>query len=234
MTLLDRFARFTVVVAMPVVLLLAPLHLFVTKAYVRHEYAQRGFPSSMRFQPAERLAISDAIVDYLRGGLTRQGLAAVRTSTGDEALNTREVDHLVDVRVVMERLFRAHAVATVATLAAAVTLWLRRQRAGLARSLRHGVVATGALIAGVVGFSLVDFDAFFTAFHGLFSCRHLDLRVLRHTDPAISPALWMDAVWKIGVVVAVEMALSTAWAAGWRASPPPWPSLPQVRRHDLR
>lgn len=83
----------------------------------------------MRFQPAERLAISDAIVDYLRGGLTRQGLAAVRTSTGDEALNTREVDHLVDVRVVMERLFRAHAVATVATLAAAVTLWLRRQRA---------------------------------------------------------------------------------------------------------
>lgn len=128
MTLLDRFARFTVVVAMPVVLLLAPLHLFVTKAYVRHEYAQRGF-----------------LVDALSAGRApghlrcdrrlsprrphAPGLAAVRTSTGDEALNTREVDHLVDVRVVMERLFRAHAVATVATLAAAVTLWLRRQRA---------------------------------------------------------------------------------------------------------
>jgi integral membrane protein (TIGR01906 family) len=220
MTLLDRFARFTVVVAMPVVLLLAPLYLFVTKAYVRHEYAQRGFPSSMRFQPAERLAISDAIVDYLRGGLTRQELAAVRTSAGGEALNTREVDHLVDVRVVVERLFRAHAVATVATLAAAVTLWLRRQRAGLARSLRHGVVATGALIAGVVGFSLVDFDAFFTAFHGLFF--RAGTWTFEFTDTLIQLyplPLWMDAVWKIGVAVAVEMVLVYALGS-WLARKP--------------
>ena len=214
MALIDRFARFLLVIGMPLALVLAPMYLFVTPGFVRHEYAQRGFPASIRFDPSERLAISDAAVAYLRGRIGREDLAAVRTASGEIALNTREIDHLVDVRVVMEALFLAQRVAAGAVAVPGVYLWRRGQRYGLSRGLRHGVIATGALIAGTVGYAVLDFDAFFTAFHGLFFRE--GTWTFSYTDTLIQLyplPLWMDAVWKIGAVVALEMVIVYALGA---------------------
>lgn len=207
MTILTRAAYLLLVLSLPAALVLAPMYLFITPGFIRHEYGLSGFPRSARFDDAERIEISDAILHYVRGRITREQLAAVETAEGEPALNGREVDHLVDVRVVMDRLFIVQGLATLAALGAAAFLAFSGRFYGLAAGLRHGVVLTGGLIVAVVGFSLLDFNAFFTAFHNLFfppgtwTFEFTDTLIQLYPLP-----LWMDAVWKIGVVVALLLA----------------------------
>ena len=224
MTILTRAAYLLLVLAIPAALVLAPMYLFITPGFIRHEYGLPGFPGSVRFDAAERIEISDAILHYVRGRITREQLAAVETAEGEPALNAREVDHLADVRIVMDRLFLVQGVATLAALVAIAWLVLRRQVLDLAAGLRHGVILAAGLIVVVVGYSLLDFGAFFTAFHNLFfppgtwTFEFTDTLIQLYPLP-----LWMDAVWKIGVVVAIELAAVYALGAYLRRSTPPEP-----------
>ncbi len=208
MAVWDRLARVLVVIALPLALLLAPMYPLITPAFVRHEYGQPGFPAATRYDNAERLAISDPILAYLRGQLSRDALATVRTRSGEIALNAREVGHLVDVRVVMDALFRVQQIATLGAIIPIAALGVRGRRRALGRSLRQGVAVTGVLIAAIVGFALIDFDTFFTAFHGLFF--RSGTWTFDWTDTLIQlyPLLfWVDTVWKYGALAALGLAV---------------------------
>ena len=201
-----------VAVAVPILALLTPLYLFITPAFVRHEYAQAEFPPSLFYDTPERLHLSDTILRYVRGHASLEELALLRTDDGAVALNQREVDHLVDVRVVMDAFFVVHSVAAILAAVALVVLW-RIGRERLAGALRSGVWVAGGLIAFVVLASLVDFGEFFTRFHELFFSA--DSWLFYETDTLIQLyplRFWMDAVWKIGVVVLMELALIYAGA----------------------
>jgi len=161
-------ARALVIVAIPIVLVATPLYLFVSPAFVRLEYARPGFPPSSRFQDAERLRLSDVLVNYLRNRATAEDMATMRTDGGAIAMRDEEVQHIVDVRRVTDGFFVAHQVALAAGLLAALALWFWGGRELLPGALRRGVWLTGGLMAMVVLFSLIDFDLFFTRFHQMF------------------------------------------------------------------
>ncbi len=198
-------ARAVLVLALPFVLLLSPLYLFVTTGFVRHEYALRSFPPSERFDTAERLRISDTILHYLRNKATLTEMSDMTTHSGEVALLPSEVQHLVDVKVVMDGMFTAHAIATVLALLAALSLWFSPQRRALPAALRQGVYLMGGIIAFILISSFIDFDTFFTRFHQLFF--QAGTWVFYETDTLIQLyplPFWMDAVWKIGVVTLIE------------------------------
>jgi len=221
MGMLDRMARVLAVIALPLALLLAPMYACITPGFIRHEYGQAGFPPATRFDDAERLAISDAIIAYLRGRLGREELAAVRTAGGEIALNEREVSHLVDVRAVMDALFRVQGIAALAALVPLAYLMARRRWRSIGRALRGGVAVTAVLIAAIIAAALVDFDVFFTAFHNVFF--RSGTWTFEWTDTLIQLyplPFWQDAVWKYGLLVLGEAALAVAL------------SVPAVRRGD--
>jgi integral membrane protein (TIGR01906 family) len=200
-------ARALLFITVPLILLLSPLYLFVTNAFVRYEYRQKGFPPSVRFDDLERLRLSATIIGYLRGRNSLQDMAAMRTA-GEVAMRAEEVGHIADVKRVMDGFYVAHGVALLLALSSALVLWFSVRRGTLGPALRRGIWITCGIIALIVGASLIDFETFFTHFHQLFFSADSWLFYEEDTLIQLYPlTLWMDAVWKIGVVVICELVL---------------------------
>ncbi len=164
---MEKLARALLLISVPILLVATPLYLLVTPGYVRRAYARASFPPSTRLAPAERQRLSDILVGYLRGSASLQEMAEARTDAGQIAMLPEEVQHMVDVKQVMDGFFIAHAVA-LALAVAATFLLLRRWPMQWALALRYGIWATGALIAVVAVAAIADFDLFFTLFHRIF------------------------------------------------------------------
>ncbi len=206
--------RIALLASIPVLLIVSPLYLFVTPGFVRYEYAREGFPASSRFTHEERLRISDSILHYLRGVESVDEMASVRTDGGQVALRDSEVQHLVDVKGVMDAFFAAHAIAIALALVACWFLWRSRQKHLLSNTLQHGLWVTAGLILLVIMSSFIDFDSFFTRFHQLFFTA--DTWLFYETDTLIQlyPILfWIDAIAKIALSIFLEAGLLYALSA---------------------
>jgi integral membrane protein (TIGR01906 family) len=218
-TVLIRSARIAIMVAVPILLVVTPLYIFISPGFVRHEYAQPTFPPSTRFTPLERLRISDTMVEYLRGEVNLAEMADERTDGGQIALKPSEVDHLVDVKQVTDGFFLAHQIAIVVAVVSLALLIVAGATTDLARGLRQGVWLTAGLILFVLLFAMVDFRLFFTRFHQLFFTE--GTWIFYETDTLIQLyplRFWIDAVWKLGVSILIEAAfvLSVAFAVDRR------------------
>jgi integral membrane protein (TIGR01906 family) len=160
-------ARLAVTISVPVLLIVSPLYYFISPSYIASQYARPGFPPSSRFTPDERQRLSDVLVNYLRGRASLDDMASLRTASGQIALRSHEVEHMVDVKGVTDAFFIAHPVALVLLLLGGWFLW-RMGRHEFAKALRRGLWLTGGLMLLVLLTSLIDFDVFFTKFHELF------------------------------------------------------------------
>jgi integral membrane protein (TIGR01906 family) len=193
-TLTHRIARIVLVLCIPPLLLLSPLYLLATNAFVRYEYSKPGFPPAVLYGPAERLSLAEATVHYLRSSAGPDYLWELR-SQGQDAYNPREVQHLVDVKVVMRGGFWLHGVCAVLCIAAVVFLWRRRQgRSSVWRAVYQGCVLLVVLLVIVGVLALTNFDVFFVLFHRLFF--HGDTWLFAYSDTLIQlfpVQFWMDA-----------------------------------------
>ena len=198
-------AHLALVLSLVVIVIVSPLLVFFTPGFVRYEYARRGFPPSTRFAHEERLRISDAIMAYLRGERTRDELAAVRTDGGEIALREREVDHLVDVKRVLDRFFLAYAISWILGALCLAALWFSPHRAGVYRCLRQSAWVIVGLMGLILVSSLIDFDTFFTRFHQMFFSANSWTFYIEDTLIQLYPLVfWMDTVKKLVVTILVE------------------------------
>jgi integral membrane protein (TIGR01906 family) len=176
-------------------------------------YALPGFPDDpLGLRGADRLGLAqvgvDAIQPWDASGLDR--LRAARLPDGAVAVTPEEITHMDDVRSVVTLVLVAWLVALVVL----GLVWLRRRDA-----LREGLRVGGLLTLGLIGAAAlamaVDWEAFFTAFHGIFfegdSWRFADEESLRRLYPY---AFWQLAG---GVLVALVVAQAVAlWALARR------------------
>jgi integral membrane protein (TIGR01906 family) len=204
-------AHAVLVLATPLVLVFAPLYVLVTPGFVHQEYRTRGFPPADIYTPAERIRLSDPILRYLRGHVTRAELAAVRTDAGSIALLDEEVQHLADVKGVMDRMFLVQRVALALAVVCAALLWVARQRRAIRAGLRQGVAIVGVLVGLVMLSSFINFDVFFTRFHEMFFKAGTWTFYAEDTLIQLYPLpLWMHAAYKYGALVLVAAALAYA------------------------
>lgn len=160
-----------VAVAVPIVLAGNALLVLAWGWLPRVIYALPGFPDDSGFSGSERLALATTGVDSIQPW-DASGMDELRRALlpdGSAAFNAREISHMHDVRSVMTGLLIAWVVAVVLLAAAWIATRGRAEaRAALHRGMWWGAFAAIGLLGLSALFMLVDFDAFFTAFHGIF------------------------------------------------------------------
>lgn len=203
-TILQLFLSLSV----PLILVVSPLYFFFTPAMVRYQYNRAGFPPSTRFDRQERLRLSDTIVRYLRGEEDVEALRHMRTSEGEKALKESEIEHLVDVKGVLDGLFLAHGIVLGVGLVIGMILCWRAGLAQVVKALQGGVWITVGFIALVFISSFVDFNVFFTRFHQIFFEPGTWVFHAQDTLIQLYPlSFWIDMVWKLGGIILAEAGL---------------------------
>lgn len=187
--------RLFIVVAVPLVLVMGVVRLLTLPWYPAWEYAKPGFPEDpLAMAPEERLRLARASIAFLNMPRGVASLDNLRFADGTAAFNAREIGHMDDVKLVYDRLTAA---ALIALVIAAVAAWLLL-RQGHAAAV-WGAVSDGSLLilcvlVGLGAWMAVGFEAFFTAFHGVFF--EGDTWLFAYTDTLIRLfplQFWSDA-----------------------------------------
>jgi len=124
--LYPRMAHGLVVLALPLALLALALRITTDHWLVHWEYGKAGFPPDpYGLTTQERIHLAEVCVDYL---ITDAGidLLADLELEGGPAFNQRELQHMVDVKVVLGRLLASGVVAGVLVLGGTASLAARR------------------------------------------------------------------------------------------------------------
>lgn len=159
-------ARWAVILLMPVVLTLNNLYLLMTPGFLAVQYGL-GMPASVRFTDEERIRFATDTLINVRSPTGLERLAALADEEGP-LYNDRELHHMADVQVLVDRVLLTHAAAAVLILASGAVLWRAGRRQAVLAALLRGGVFTLAL-AGAVGlFAVLGFSAFFVQFHESF------------------------------------------------------------------
>jgi integral membrane protein (TIGR01906 family) len=143
-------------------------------------------------------------------------LEQARLPNGAPAFQDREIKHMLDVRVLMAKVF---PLALVIGIVLVVLAFVFRKspvyRDAVPHGLRAGSTLTLILLVGLIAYVLLNFDAFFLQFHQLFF--EGDSFLFRYDDTLIRlypEQLWSDASILIGVLTA-GMAVALLAASWW-------------------
>ncbi len=203
-----RVAGLVLLLCLPLALLLANLYVVATPLFIRTEYARASFPRAQLFDDDERLSLAEATLHYLRSGEDLEYLRDLR-SQGQQVYNQREIQHLVDVKAVMNAAFAVQAVAVLLCLAALLWLWRRKDtRSSAWQWFYRGclLLFVSLLTVGVVAY--FSFDVFFVFFHRVFFSG--DTWLFAYTDTLIQlfpVQFWMDATWTLALLAVGESVL---------------------------
>lgn len=211
-----RAAAVLFVVALPLALVLSNIRILAfDAAYYRQGYVQNDVAGWTGMTMAQLDEATRQVQAYFRGGppvslvVEKVSLRPGNPRWGTEPLfNTREQQHLADVRDLLERAFWVQEAALLYLVgAAALLVGLGRTAGGrrLARWTSVGALVTLGLFAVLGSIALVDFGTFWTQFHVLSFAN--DLWLLDwETDYMIRlwpPPFWFGAVMDVVIRSAV-------------------------------
>lgn len=178
-----QLVSWVVTFGVPVVLVVAAVRILFNPLFLPFEYRLPGFPAdSYGFTTQERVQWGKLAMDYLVNSSGVEFLGDLQFADGSPVYNQRELDHMLDVKVVVQGTLKVG----LATLALLVVLGLWAWGSGWVRSFRKGLRRGGwltvILLGSVLLFSLLAFGVFFTAFHNIFF------------DPDTWRFLWSDTL----------------------------------------
>jgi len=204
------------VLAVPPFLLLTNLYPLMSSAFLRYEYGKADFPPAWGFTAEERLRVAEKAVHYLRSDAD---ISLLRDLKGEQGplFNERELAHMVDVKVLTQRAFSAHAFLGV-LIGASVTILLARRetKRGVPSGLLAGSLLTIALLILLIAVAYFNFDWFFVRFHRLFF--EGDTWIFAYSDTLIRlfpPRFWFDATQALCILTLTEAALLGAVSYWW-------------------
>lgn len=153
----------------PIYLLMTVIRIFISPAYATFEYQRPYFPAdSYGFSQEERLKWAIHGIDYLTNDQGIEYLGDLTFSNGDALFIESELSHMKDVKDVVQGMLVAWNVITLYLLLFIAGSAVIKQRKVLFTASSAGGWLTVILVSTVLLFLAVDFDALFTAFHGIF------------------------------------------------------------------
>jgi integral membrane protein (TIGR01906 family) len=167
---LYRVLSLLLTLVVPVLLVLIGIRLLTIETYLRLEYAKPDFPpDDYGFTVEDRLHYGPYAVQYLTSNAGIDYLAALTFPDGAPFFNERELEHMVDVKKVMQVAFGVLG-ATLMFFAVIVAVLSRSAdgRAALRQGLFSGGLLMIVILLGLLGYVLINWDTFFTQFHSLF------------------------------------------------------------------
>ncbi|MCL4395960.1 MAG: TIGR01906 family membrane protein [Chloroflexi bacterium] len=197
------------VVLMPPFIVLSNLYLFLTPQYLDFEYGKSDFPKADRFDDQVRRYNAAQSIEYERGNINFEAFQ------GLGVYNEREINHMVDVRVLIAQVTVFHAMDGLLLLVILATLASSAvTRALAARGLFVGGLLTIALFGAIGFFAATGFDTFFTDFHHVFFSG--DTWLFNYSDSLIQfypVRFWFDTALYLAGLTIVEALI--AGAVGW-------------------
>jgi integral membrane protein (TIGR01906 family) len=200
---------FVITLAVPVILILSNVLLFMNPAWLAFQYSQPGFPQAELFSAKDRLYFGSESIEYVRGNRTLEQFRALGV------YQEREIKHMIDVRVLVDRV--KIVLPVVALWAILALIVLARQpgtRAVAARALLNGALLTLGLFVVIGLFAAVGFNTFFTLFHRIFF--EGDTWLFNYTDSLIQfyplPFWFATSIALVGLTIAEALVVG---AIGW-------------------
>lgn len=160
---------FFITVLTPLFLILLGVRLVLNPGYPSLAYAMPAFPEDpYGFSNEERLKWSEYSVKYLLNDSAVDYLGGLRFDDQTPLFNERELEHMLDVKIVVQQTMRVFYVLVFILAGLGIWAhfgnWMGEYREGLSR----GGWLTAGLILAIGLFAAVSFWQFFTFFHGLF------------------------------------------------------------------
>lgn len=210
-----RYYKWLMIIAVPLVLIMGAVRIMTLPWYPVWEYNRPGFPDDpLGMSDAERLRLAKACIRFLNVPHDTEILRSLRFDDGTEVFYDRELDHMDDVKIVYDRMTTAVGYLFLFTLGLSVYVVRKGEIATVYQALSIGGFLT-LIILSITGlWMLFGFDAFFTAFHGLFFTE--DTWIFAYTDALIRLfplRLWQDA--GMGIALAVAAASAFLTGLGW-------------------
>ena len=116
-TVWPRLIQLLLVLALPVLLLVANLHIVTGRWFVHWEYGKADFPPDpFGLSTTERTRMAETCVDYLATDASLSLLADLRFAGGEPAFNARELRHMADVQAVYSHMMTASVIAALVLL----------------------------------------------------------------------------------------------------------------------
>jgi integral membrane protein (TIGR01906 family) len=208
-----------ITVLVPVLLVLGSIRLLLTETYLKLEYNKPDFPAdTYGFTLQDRLYFAPYAVQYLLNGADISYIGNLTFSDGTPLYNERELEHMIDVKTVIQGAM--WALIGAAVVFAVTTSWLLRSVEGR-WMWRNGLIGGATLLlivfAGVIVYLLLDWDNFFDSFHNLFFAQGTWTFSFSDTLIRLFPIhFWQDAAITVGVVSAVGAILILIAAWRWQ------------------
>jgi integral membrane protein (TIGR01906 family) len=215
--MLRRILIVLITLAVPFLLVVANIRIVASPWFIQFEYGRPGFPAdAYGFTLAQRTPLAMAgLYSVVPEGAGLIELEQAKLPNGEPAFNAREIKHMQDVRVLMATVFPlALIIGSALIILAIVFRTSTAYHDVVPQGLRAGSVLTLILLAGLIAYILINFDAFFLQFHQLFF--EGDTFAFRFDDTLIRlypEQLWNDAAILIGVLTGVValVLLAVSW-----------------------
>ncbi|MCZ2109166.1 MAG: TIGR01906 family membrane protein [Dehalococcoidia bacterium] len=221
MVILSRFAAACFVLALPVFLITSNVRFLASDtAFYRHGFREYHADRATGVPMADLDRAAGEIVDYFEDDSAT--LRIIVTADGQESslFNTRETEHMKDVKSLIRVVYRSNEISLVVVLAyiAAVVLWARERSVRALAVLSLAGVGTGLAVVAVIGvFALTGFDAAWTRFHELVFSNDL-WRLDPATDHLIQmfpEGFWQEATFIVGGLTLAEAAVIVIVSLGY-------------------
>jgi integral membrane protein (TIGR01906 family) len=208
-----------IALTVPFLLVVGNIRLVANPWFIQFEYNRAGFPADQYgFTPEQRTPLALAgLYSVVPEGAGMIELERAKLPNGEPAFIAREIKHMLDVRVLMATVFPlALVIGSVLVILAIVFRKNPAYRDTVPQGLRAGSTLTLILLAGLIAYILINFEAFFLQFHQLFF--EGDSFAFRYDDTLIRlypEQLWSDASILIGVLTGVMAAALLAISWWW-------------------
>ena len=208
-----------VALAIPFLLVVANIRLVANPWFIQFEYNRPGFPAdAYGFTLEQRTPLALAgLYSVVPEGAGMIELEQAKLPNGEPAFSAREIKHMLDVRVLMATVFPLAIVIGSALIILAIIFRNNpTYRDTVPQGVRAGSTLTLILLAGLIAYILINFEAFFLQFHQLFF--EGESFAFRYDDTLIRlypEQLWSDASILIGILTGVMAALLLAISWWW-------------------
>lgn len=191
-------------IAVPLFLMMFSIRLLLSPLFLSLEYNMPGFPEDpFGFTQDDRMHYANISVKYLLNDQDITFLGDLQFSKSSPVFNQRELDHMVDVKNLVQLMLKVWYGITAFLLLAGIWSWLGKWRALFWKAVSRGGWLTLALIALILAGVLVSFSALFTGFHLLFF--EGDTWLFYYSDTLIRlfpMRFWQDAFIFMGIISA--------------------------------
>jgi integral membrane protein (TIGR01906 family) len=214
--------RIFLAVMLPVFLVLSAVRMVTTETFLKIEYNRPGFPEDWYgFTREDRLHYAPYAIEYLRSDAGISYLGDLTFEDGMPLYTAKELNHMEDVKAVMQAALRVHTVLSVALAAAVIALaWKHESRWALRRGLAAGGIFTMSLIFALVVLIFINWDFFFDGFHGVFF--EGDSWHFSNSDTLIRlfpEQFWFDAALSIGMFTVLSALAAVVGVWAWERRP---------------